>query len=355
MCGYCVVWKILGFYLPHCRLLMRKRFIILAVLMLFWSLFPVFGQRYARAKQYTSIGGSINAMNYFGDITPAQSFASADITFTRYNLGVHIARRYGPRFSARAAFHYGRIKGDDFKSQDPGEDDARFRFIRNASFRNQIYEASVVGMWDFIENRQTYLRRPDFVPYLFAGVAGFYHNPQAKVASESDAPAEYWGKWVNLQPLQTEGKSYSKFQVAIPAGVGFRYKVSPKIDLAFEIGFRYLFTDYLDDVSGNYPDPDALKSDLARAMSNRTLESQSANGQNREPLKQRVLNDLGYEPVNYKGSQGTVTYSAVQGYTWNQETKGEKRGSPNEKDWYLITGFHINYILVKGVRCPKFR
>ncbi len=280
-------------------------------------------------------------MNYFGDITPTESFTSADIKFTRWNLGVHLMQRYSPRFSARVAFNYGRLQGDDFKSQDPGDKNARFRYLRNASFRNDIYELSAVGVWDILENRNTFLRRPDFVPYVFAGVAGYYHNPKART------PEAFGSKMVSLQPLQTEGRSYSRLQVALPAGIGFRYKIDPRWDVSFEVGYRYLFTDYLDDVSTQYPDPARLKNELARAMSNRTLEAESANGKARD--YERVLTDLGYRQSAMVDGDGN-TYFTAQGYE-----AGQKRGSPNEKDWYVITGFHLNYILYKGVRCPKFR
>lgn len=296
-------------------------------------------QRFGRNKRYTSIGVSVNAMNYFGDITPAENFTSTDLQFTRYNIGIHATRRYTPRFSGRFSFNYGRLTADDYNVQNPTDKNARFRYIRNASFRTSIYEVSAIGIFDLRENRQSYLRRPDFVPYLFGGVAGFYYNPK------SQAPAQFGGGWTALQPLRTEGVSYSLIQVAIPFGVGFRYKASPRWDVSFEIGYRYLFTDYLDDVSGNYPAASQLSSELAGAFSNRTADPNSAKGTNRD--LPRVLADLGYDNISNPYGYNNTT---VQGYN-----PGEKRGSPNEKDWYLITGFHLNYILVKGVRCPKFR
>jgi hypothetical protein len=113
------------------------------------------------------------------------------------------------------------------------------------------------------------------------------------------------------------------------------------------VGYRYLFTDYLDDVSTQYADPASLKNELAVAMANRTLNPKAANGDDRD--FQRVLTDLGYRALPYVDSEGN-TYFSAQGYE-----AGQKRGSPNEKDWYVVTGFHLSYILYKGVRCPKFR
>lgn len=338
---------------------MRINAILLFALSFLLLLPEAFAQRYVKAKRYTSIGGSLNAINYFGDITPSSSFTSADLKFTRPNLSVHIMRRYGPRFSARAAFSWGRLKGDDFKSANLSDNNARFRYARNAHFRNDIKELSIVGMVDLFENRNTYLRRPDFVPYVFAGIAGFHHNPKA-VAPEFDKvgnPLAEAGKWVALQPLKTEGVPYSRFQLAIPAGVGFRYKVSPKVDVAFEVGFRYTFFDYLDDVSRNYPTPPKNQDGnfalggLAYAMTDRTQEPIAANAkEERDFIRMATF-------AHAIDIDGDGTFDTFSGYGSEDKegTIGGKRGNRTEKDWYLVTGFHINYILMGGVRCPKFR
>ena len=68
-------------------------------------------------------------------------------------------------------------------------------------------------------------------------------------------------------------KSYKKFQVAIPFGIGARFRLNEMLDLSAELGFRYLFTDYIDDVSKNYVDLGVFGNDeLAKAMSYRTNE-----------------------------------------------------------------------------------
>ncbi len=337
-----------------------RRYTLLLFLVLFIGAMPgAFAQKYTKSKRYTSVGGSINAMNYFGDVTPTSSFTSADIAFTRPNFSAHIMHRYSPRFSVRASMAWGRLKGDDFLSANPANRNGRYRYIRNAHFRNDIKELSLVGILDLFENRNTFLRRPDFVPYGFAGIAVFHHNPKARTSEEDGR------NWVALQPLGTEGQfatgtgpgtekypdPYKRIQVAIPAGVGVRYKISPRFDVAFEIGYRFTFFDYLDDVSGDYPDLGDLQSDLARQMSNRTLENVSANtGRSREATLNRVLEDTGLRAITYVGSDGQL-YNTVNGFGM----RGDQRGKPSENDWYIVTGFQINYILVKGVRCPKFR
>jgi hypothetical protein len=325
----------------------------LLLILCFTCLFvaEIFAQKYTRNKQYTSIGGSLNAVNYFGDITPSSSFSSADLGFTRPNLSLHIMHRYTPRLSVRASMSWGRLQGDDFKSASLTNNDAKFRYARNAHFRNDIKELAVVGMIDFFENRSTFLRRPDFVPYAFAGIAVFHNNPKAKV------PVDEGNRWVALQPLGTEGqglegygKPYSRIQLGIPMGVGFRYKVSPRVDLAFEIGYRFTFTDYLDDVSGNYPAPGTL-SGLAQKMSDRTQEQIAAYaGAPRDFERMATFT----QPVDWD-RDGIIDSFLGYGSDDPEGIRGGQRGKPTEKDWYLVSGFHINYILMRGVRCPKFR
>lgn len=302
----------------------------LALLTLLLSVADADAQRFSRRKTYNSIGFHLNAMNYFGDIVPESDFTSLRFKSTRPNIGVSYTRRFTPRISVRAALAWGRITGDDAKSAAANEADNVPRYIRNLSFRNDIKELSFVGTVDLFENRGNYLKRPDFSPYAFAGVAVFAHNPKA----------EYRGEFVALQPLGTEGQNlskdetndpqalyddpYSRVQIAIPFGLGVKYKLDKNWDLGFEIGWRKTFTDYLDDVSGFYADPTALaeSNPLSAALADRS-------------------NEGAYEQV-FGNQPG-----------WGQY--GDQRGDRTDKDWYIVTGFNLTYILPQRGRSPKFR
>jgi outer membrane protein OmpA-like peptidoglycan-associated protein len=56
----------------------------------------------------------------------------------------------------------------------------------------------------------------------------------------------------NLTDLQTEGKVYPTRVLQIPLGIGLKFRLSNRLNLNFEMLANYTFTDYLDDVSGNY-------------------------------------------------------------------------------------------------------
>jgi hypothetical protein len=281
-------------------------------------------QQFSKRKQYNSVGFSLNAMNYFGDVTPSTSFTSFRFLSTRPNVAVSFTRRFYPRVSGRVSLSYGRITGDDSKAANQNDQDARYRFNRNMNFRNDILEASGVVIVDLIENRNNYLKRPDFVPYVFAGVAGFYHNPKGQYKD---------GEYVELQPLGTEGQranggtGYSLTQFSIPFGGGVRYRINRNFDASLEIGWRKTFTDYLDDVSGVYAPAEAF------------------------PAGQEVASYFAGVGGVYPSSLTLSNTGAFNGFN----VPGEKRGTGDKTDWYIVTGVSLNYILTPRIKNPKFR
>ena len=270
-------------------------------------------QQFSKRKQYNSVGFSLNAMNYFGDVVPVTNFSSFRFGATRLGAGVSITRRFYPRLSGRFGLTYGRITGSDaLATAGQSDPDAAFRRQRNFTFRNDIFEASAVAVVDLIENRNNYLKRPDFVPYVFAGVAGFHHNPQGLYKD---------GTYVDLQDLKTEGQStaYSKTQFSIPFGGGIRYRINRNFDASLEIGWRKTFTDYLDDVSTTYAPVSALTGDFAK----------------------------------YFGHDITLPDPGNKFPGFN--APGSKRGTTKRDDWYIVTGVTLNYILTPRIKNPKFR
>jgi hypothetical protein len=201
--------------------------------------------RFPKHKQYTTVGISVNSLNYFGDITPTSSALSTKLSFTRPGISIWGSHRVGTRYTVEAAYSWGTLASSDFESADPNDDVAIYRYIRNLSFRSRINELSAVFVVDYKENNSGYISRVQLTPYAFIGLAGFYHNPQAKVNENSSLPEA--GQWVKLKPLGTEGqnssmynlKSYSSFQFAIPFGIGVRYRINQILDASFQIGVRY--------------------------------------------------------------------------------------------------------------------
>ncbi len=322
---------------------------------------------FTKQKKYGYLAFSVNTMNYLGEIAPKSTWGSTKLSKTRPGFSLSYGYRFGPRYTVRGSLSYGRLQSDDFDVADPNGENSKFRYIRNASFRNDILELSAVAIIDLFKNDGAYLSRVPITPYVLAGLAVFHHNPKAQVPSAYVLPANTTptafanaGEWVALQPLGTEGqnanldpttpadanfgiKPYSLWQLAIPFGIGGRYRFADAIDFSVDISARFLFTDYIDDVSRNYVDLGVLDSDLARAMSNRSRDPLSASGE------ARVNSST---TTTYVGSDGVV-YEIIRGF--GEEGPTYNRGGSSFNDIYFVTSFRIAYIIGAKFRRAKFR
>lgn len=190
---------------------------------------------FCASGQYFEAGVSVGAANYAGDLSdgdflPAE-YRGAIGLFTRYN--------YNERLAARATVTLGSVQGADARSHNAPQ------VSRNLDFESPLAEVAVMGEFNVLPYAP---RNHDVAAlYVTAGVAGFRFNPTTT----------FNGETVELQPLQTEGVSYSRISVAIPFGGGLKVNLTDRLNLGLEVIARKTFTDYLDDVSGDYADVDA--------------------------------------------------------------------------------------------------
>src|SRR5262245_32164270 len=49
-------------------------------------------------KIYNAIGISLNAFNYYGDLSPTDKKMSTDLSLTRPAVGISFTHRFGPRY-----------------------------------------------------------------------------------------------------------------------------------------------------------------------------------------------------------------------------------------------------------------
>jgi Domain of unknown function (DUF6089) len=306
---------------------------------------------FGRQNAYSGFGISLNALNYFGDLAPAPTAFSTDISFTKPGIGISFFHRFGPRYTLQVQYMYGTLKGSDTESADKSDlSNGIYRYQRNLSFRNRVHELSAVAYFDLFDNQSTYISRVKWTPYVYVGIAAFYHNPQAQAPArdlQGNTLAQA-GEWVDLQPLGTEGqnstlnpsdvnsgiKPYGLLQVAIPFGIGARFRINEVMDLWADLGFRYTFTDYLDDASQNFVDLGVIKDPLAQALSYRSSELSPSN------LRPYVARD-------------GKTYSVIPGY--GEEYPDNFRGNKKNNDIYMVTSIRLTYILGATFHKAKFR
>lgn len=249
------------------------------------------------AKAQINIGIFGGAAAYNGDLT-SEIFPKK---VTNGALGLSVSYEVTDKIHVRLGGMYAIVGGADRFSKDSG------RLIRNLAFETKIIEGSLVGEYHLFS-----LYERKLSPYVFGGVAVFNFNPYAY----------YNGKQkVFLKPLSTEGqglagytdkKPYNLTQLAIPFGGGVKYALTEKIRVGIEGSMRYLFTDYLDDVSTSY----ANQADLLAA-------------------KGQIAVDMSY--------RGDETFGSPF-----YPTKGEKRGSPDVKDFYYYAGISLSVGLSSG-------
>ena len=301
-------------------------------------------------RKYSTAGISMNGFNYFGDIAPA-TFSAKYLNFTRPGVGVSYGMYLSPRFMVKGELLWGRLEADDFAFFDPYDKDEVFKYTRNLHFRNHILELGATAAFSIFPEKSNYIIRRMANPYLFAGAALLYHNPKAKVppADLHGDPLPNAGTWVPLQPLGTEGQysegyniqPYSKLQIALPLGAGVRFKLSRRLNASLEMGYRFLFFDYLDDVSGHYVDKGALNSELARAMSDRSMETIAV--VSGEPRNMQAIQNV-IRQITYVGKDGRE-YTAFMGYGHENEGKMSNKRGGEANDSYVVTTLRISYIL----------
>ena len=295
-----------------------------------------------KKNRYFTVGGSFNFLTYFGDLAPASNFLSTDISQIKPGISLFTQYRYGPRMGLKAELLYGRLTGDDNTAADIDDPDTKGKYIRNLSFRNDILDLSIMSQIYVFKNYMEFKQRKLFNIYFSGGISLFYHNPKGKVPEFTLNNERYpnYGEWVALRPLGTEGQHsehydvqpYSAIQFSIPIGGGFVFKLNERIDFTFEVNYRFLLTDFIDDVSGNYVDPGALDSDLAKSLSDRSKEEFSVITGEKRDLS-------GLEVTSYVSPFDGNRYYILDG-------RGSKRGGLSN-DSYLVSSFKISYIFAK--------
>jgi hypothetical protein len=155
------------------------------------------------------------------------------------------------------------------------------------------------------------LEQPRCSPYVLGGIGLFTFDPKAKLNNN----------WLSLNDLHTEGQGFIQYrerrpykltQCNMPLGLGVKYEVSALLNARLEIVHRLLFTDYLDDVSSSYINPEAFYTNLPPTQA--ALAAQLADRR---------------RPANHStGNRG-----------------GERRGNPGKKDAYFSAQVKLGLLL----------
>lgn len=266
------------------------------------------------------IGGSIGVMNCLSDVGGKKGVGKKfikdlNIGNTQFAAGVFADVSYKNAVTVRIEGTFGQVKAYDsilksVKASTFG------RYERNLSFRSKVTEIAAIvelhPMYIFINWEGREDEPPRLSPYLLGGVGFFSFNPQAQRN----------GNWIDLQPLSTEGQGFAEYpnrhvyklqQVSFPVGIGARYELSPLFNVRAECIYRITGTDYLDDVSTNFIDPNLYSNYFTGSRLTNAL----------------LLNDRHYEL--------DPTYITLP---------DDQRGNPGNNDGYFT--FNVKFSLTFG-------
>jgi len=192
------------------------------------------------------IGGWLGTSLYFGDLN-----TNFQLTEPGYAGGIIGRYNFDERISLKGSLNYARISGDDSDSPN------FFERERGLNFSSQLIDATAHIEFNFFPyihgHKELY-----FTPYLVAGLTMTRFNPKRSYFD----PDLMETVSVTLQPLGTEGQlpgeEYSRFSPGFSLGGGFKFDLTKLWSINIEVGTRLLLTDYLDDVSGVYANPDDI-------------------------------------------------------------------------------------------------
>ena len=289
-----------------------------------------------------------------------RSFYDIDMAKTRYVINAAYLYHWKRKINFRANLSISSVSADDLETKE------YYRNNRNLHFSSPIIEFS--GIAEFylakpstgtkynLRNAGHHKIAPRYLSqlgfYFFGGIGGFYFDPVAVNRMSYDPsilynsnfnPNDYQNK-IKLRKLHTEGqgleddpagfapgKTYKPISVCIPLGFGIEKAISNDIGLKLEGGFRYTFTDYLDDVSRDYYNRDAIEAEygnLAATMSGTwsgdvwVYGGYAPDGEYPD----------GYYPAPELGALDQNPYKVNWAYT----KPGFQRGNPDNNDSYFF-------------------
>ena len=227
-----------------------------------------------RAQEGYELGAHVGFANYFGDLNTNYNLAELGFSF-----GIKARRNFNERVSVAAGFDYGQVGGNDINSNNV------FQRTRNLNFNSNVFDFNATLEFNFFPyihgSKEDY-----YTPYLFGGLSFMKFNPQTELD----------GVTYSLRDFGTEGQNfgqeYGLVTAAFVYGMGIKWDINREWSINASISGRNLFSDYIDDVSGQYPnllDLEARRGITAVQLSNRALQPdfaqnnvQRGNGKNND-------------------------------------------------------------------------
>lgn len=286
--------------------LMRRGCIVLVAILLASA-------TYAQNESYVhegEFGISAGAAHYFGDLN-----TRARLNRPKIALGAFFRKQFGNYVALRVSAHYAQLGYSDVYNTKN-----EFELRRNLSFNTNLWELALQGDFNFFRFEPGTLDYA-FTPYVTIGVGAFSYDPYAYYQGQKVFLRSLPGGGTEGQGLTGYAKPYDAMAFCIPFGMGVKYNINEKVNIGFEVVYRFTTTDYLDDVSGKYPNPADFPKNPDGSL---TLSE--------------ILSDR-------SGETGLDKIGFVNG-------TARQRGYPKQKDQYVMAEITLSFNL-SSYRCPK--
>lgn len=245
---------------------------------------------FSQGRTREQLGFMIGGDYYLGELNRSH-FNNTNLAFGVFYRKNHKNFRVAERYN----FVYGTVSGEDADS------DYDFNINRNLAFSSKIIELGYMVEVAFRKYDVGALKSNRSTAYLFGGLSYFYMSPKS-----SDEKLKDWS---------TEGQgvtsdNYLNHQLSIPFGLGFKANLTKRLAIGVEYGFRKTFTDYLDDVSGIYPDRALMEEEVSK-------------------------------------NWAVVADPSLSG----GDNSFQQRGNSKNKDWYSVFGLYLAFQLRQNCGC----
>ena len=245
--------------------------------------------------QKWEVGITGGAMSYTGDLNQNEFYDFNHLAaggLLKVNLNSYWAVKFG--------LLAGKVSAADADSRYEEQQN------RNLSFFSPLTEGSLQVELNFFDYGINFGQKR-FTPFVFTGISVFSFNPK----TELDGDTYQLKYFATEQDVSDGSEAYSTIALAVPLGLGVKYRLSENLNLIGEFGFRTTQTDYLDDVSQRYPNISGMSDD--------------------DLIRQQL-------------SDPSLTSPKIG-------QPGVQRGDFRKKDTYLFAGITLSYTFVRQI-CP---
>lgn len=265
-----------------------------------------------------------------------------------YGLQLGLERRLNATLALGLSGQYGFITANDRTLDASGNLlTGNPNFARSLNFRSEIAGGQLLLHFRFA-NGWLLSERARVAPYLFSGIGVSGWRVYGDLFTPDDERYYYWSDGsIRLEPeisspdqlptvnqdrdfetqldeLSTEASGgYETIALHVPMGIGVDFRLTPQLRLGLQAQANYAFTDYLDDVSGQYHTdftPDEVVAPYASNPSGRTLPADLQRGDDRANdwyglLSVTLSYDFGvrlrkFQPVSFYSTDKALAWSA---------------------------------------------